>query len=159
MIFGGVLKWWRVRSWKPLGRESVARVRIPPPPPEGREINDDVPARSTVNLLALSQKMCTSCLVHNNQWPGLSSLTIYTMLDENICFHISLKKSFMFNNYDNYGWYNGNCPSYINEVIGYYKNNVMVYLDDMSVCHSRTASDISVTKWGNKRLLEQSLIR
>lgn len=26
------------------------------------------------------------------------------------------------------------------------KNNVMVYLDDMSVCHSRTASDISVTK-------------
>jgi hypothetical protein len=50
------------------------------------------------------------------------------------------------NNTHNYSGNIGNCPSYIHEVIGHYENNVMVYLDDISVCHSRTASDISVTK-------------
>jgi hypothetical protein len=37
-------------------------------------------------------------------------------------------------NNHNYSGNIGNCPGYINEVTGLYKNNVMVYLDDMSVC-------------------------
>ena len=81
-------------------------------------INDDVLARSMINLLASpSEDVCLlSCTQIDDQ---VSSLTIYMMIDENIVSHSASIEKLCFN--DNRGCVNGNCPSYIHEVIGYYK--------------------------------------
>ena len=165
MIFGGVLKWFKSpvlktgRAWK---RREGSKPSTSARGSGDLKMNDDVPARSMSNLLASPQKMCTSCLVHdiddqvsvvgpfnNNEW---LMKTKFPRRLRRLCVKTTTTTATT-------AATSGTVRVTSMRLPDFTKNNVMVYLDDMSVCYSRTASDIFVTKWGNKRLLEQSLIR
>ena len=100
------------------------------------KINDDVPAHSMINLLTSAAKMCTSCLVHDidDQVSVVWSFAIGEWLMKTK-FPRRLRKI---------GCYtttttttaatSGTARVTSMRLPGITKNNVMVYLDDMSVC-------------------------